>query len=455
MSAASAHHAALQRDLARGDARDVEQVVHQPREVLHLAAHHLARPLAHRAVVGHAQDLDRVADRRQGIPQLVREHGEELVLATVGVAQLLEGRRAVALGAAHAQERLHVRHQLLGLDRVDQVAVGAGLEGGHAVCGIGVRGGGLQHHDLRRLRVRLDLDAERAAVGVGQLHVEEHQVRRALGDEPAHRGARGRLHHLEARPDEDAALHVPVGVVVVDVEDQLALALIAAPPRRDRLDRAGQRLDRQVLLLQDGARVAREALAQHGVDLVRGDDDHRDGGGGGIGLQAIEDLVAVHARHREVEEDHLRAQARGGGEAAGAVVRLLEFHRRAQRAAQHVARGLVVVDDERHAGRWAAPSRAPARPGAARDRPAWRGRRRRPARSPCGRRPTSLATITGIAASEALESASQRHVWCSSPGSRMSSTTALGRLICSSSRAAARVATRHGPELACRCRYFS
>ena len=78
----------LEHDLAAGDPRDVEQVVDHPRHLLDLVLDHLDRPLE----VGAAQaldlhDLDGVADRGQGIAQLVGEHGEELVLAPVGLPE--------------------------------------------------------------------------------------------------------------------------------------------------------------------------------------------------------------------------------------------------------------------------------------------------------------------------------------------------------------------------------
>ena len=88
---------APQRELAGGDARDVEQVVDQ--------AHHLRAPGAPssrarlprpaRRSPASLQDLERVAHRRERVAQLVRERGEELVLAPVGGAQRLLGAAAL------------------------------------------------------------------------------------------------------------------------------------------------------------------------------------------------------------------------------------------------------------------------------------------------------------------------------------------------------------------------
>ena len=93
----TASRLAAQIDVAARDARDVQQVVDQPREVLHLPLDHVARPgelrIGQRAP---AHDLDRVADRRERIAQLVREHGEELVLVPVGFLQRRFDARALA-----------------------------------------------------------------------------------------------------------------------------------------------------------------------------------------------------------------------------------------------------------------------------------------------------------------------------------------------------------------------
>ena len=74
-------------DLAARDARDVEQVVDQPHQVLDLALDR-SRGLAAIAGSGRRAGMPSrcsgVADRRQRIAQLVRQHRQELVLAPVG-----------------------------------------------------------------------------------------------------------------------------------------------------------------------------------------------------------------------------------------------------------------------------------------------------------------------------------------------------------------------------------
>ena len=78
----------LELELAARDARHVEQVVEQQRHALHLARDDFAAPLA-LAVVGRVriEDAHGVANGRERIAQLVRQRGEELVLAPVGLEQ--------------------------------------------------------------------------------------------------------------------------------------------------------------------------------------------------------------------------------------------------------------------------------------------------------------------------------------------------------------------------------
>jgi hypothetical protein len=97
----------LQRDHAARDARDVEQIVDETHEMLHLTLDDLACPHAlWLSEIAAAQQLDRGADRRQWIAQLVSEDGEELVLAAVG---FLEG------GGRGLERRGPIRHALFQL----------------------------------------------------------------------------------------------------------------------------------------------------------------------------------------------------------------------------------------------------------------------------------------------------------------------------------------------------
>ena len=96
----------------------------------------------------------------------------------------------------------------------------------------------------------------------------------------------------------------------------------------DVLDRLGQEVVRACVERRDHVLHRR----------VRGDDDHRQGRGQRVGAQPAADLEAVHARQRQVEQDHLgrvlddRAQAHLAVAHAEGVVALALEHARQQRA---------------------------------------------------------------------------------------------------------------------------
>src|SRR3569623_3476249 len=76
------HGPTIELDLVAGNARDIEQVVDQTREVLDLAFDDpvLACP---RAVALQLHQLNGGEDRRERVAQLVAEHREEVVLRAV------------------------------------------------------------------------------------------------------------------------------------------------------------------------------------------------------------------------------------------------------------------------------------------------------------------------------------------------------------------------------------
>ena len=117
-----------QQQLAARDARHVEQVVDQARHVGDLALDHVAAPGP--VGLGRAfapEDRDRGADRRERVAQLVRQRGDELVLAAVGLAQRFLGgallghvhgdRTDVAPAGGVAQRELHAAQRALALRR--------------------------------------------------------------------------------------------------------------------------------------------------------------------------------------------------------------------------------------------------------------------------------------------------------------------------------------------------
>ena len=93
-----------QRQLAARYARHVEEIVHQAAQLAHLALdrrHSEARLAVLEFRAG--EEIRRHGDRGERVAQLVREHGNELVLADIGLAQLADQRvqlgvEALALG---------------------------------------------------------------------------------------------------------------------------------------------------------------------------------------------------------------------------------------------------------------------------------------------------------------------------------------------------------------------
>jgi hypothetical protein len=157
-----------------------DEQVELERRQLHLGA------VAHHLVAG---DVDR--DEVVGRPD--RERLGRLVLAG-------------------AEPGAQPRDELLGLEGLDDVVVGAALEAQHHVEGVAARG---QHHD-RHTALRADLPAHLDAVGPRQHEVEQHEVG-PLPAEGAERGVavgdEGRLEPLLAQDD---AQHLGQGGVVVD-----------------------------------------------------------------------------------------------------------------------------------------------------------------------------------------------------------------------------------------------
>src|SRR4029077_11599116 len=77
--------------LALGNARDVEQVVHHPDEVPDLPIDDVPRAGRQRgARLTLLEDVEAGSYRGQRVAQLVREQGDELALATIGLAQLVD-----------------------------------------------------------------------------------------------------------------------------------------------------------------------------------------------------------------------------------------------------------------------------------------------------------------------------------------------------------------------------
>ena len=137
-------------------------------------------------------------------------------LVRVGVQpQVADGDRRLAARRAAAQQRAQARQQLLALERLDEVVVGAGVETLDARLD-GVAGGEYQDRHVVALAQRLgDLDA----VELRQAEVEDHQI----GQEGVRLVERG---HAVAGDADVVALHAQRAlqdlgdrVVVLDDED--------------------------------------------------------------------------------------------------------------------------------------------------------------------------------------------------------------------------------------------
>ena len=114
-------------NLLSSDAGDVEEVIHQVRELGRLSVDHRQRPprllTAWRRSL---EDIGAVADRRQGVAQLMRQHGQKLVLAVVGLGELAVGFPQRLLGPLPLGDVTH--HADDGAGAIDGGPPGADLD---------------------------------------------------------------------------------------------------------------------------------------------------------------------------------------------------------------------------------------------------------------------------------------------------------------------------------------
>ena len=106
-------HALLRElDVAEHDLVGVEQVVGQPADLLELPFDHRVRRMLDgraRTIVG-ANDLERVAHRRQRVAQLVRKHGQKLALAVLRVVPMPRQLAPLVRGGQVADHGIDQRH---------------------------------------------------------------------------------------------------------------------------------------------------------------------------------------------------------------------------------------------------------------------------------------------------------------------------------------------------------
>src|SRR5208337_1266329 len=89
----------VQVDRATRDPRYVHEIVDEPSHVRDLTVHHVANESDHRRVVtSKVKQVDRVSQRRQGVPQLVCQHAQELVFAVGGLTDFLQQSRILLFG---------------------------------------------------------------------------------------------------------------------------------------------------------------------------------------------------------------------------------------------------------------------------------------------------------------------------------------------------------------------
>jgi hypothetical protein len=234
-------------DLATRYPRDLHQVVDEPDHVTELPFHHVVQPARGAGVRRlRAEDADRVADRREGVSELVREHREEFVLPPVRIAQRRLGGEPRELGAITIDGERGRRRE--DLDR-------AALVLGRLTPLAEIRAERAEHAAV----VRLDRHAPRRHESEAERQMLELRPARIGGevprdDDPAGRGRGGTGAHLRVRlqPIDRAevvrrqARRCPVAeeAVLVEEEDRrdgAALRQVLDDPGQMRED-VGQRL---------------------------------------------------------------------------------------------------------------------------------------------------------------------------------------------------------------------
>ena len=147
--------------------------------------------------------------------------------------QVPERQRAVGgrLAARAAQQRAQAGLELVDVERLDQIVVGAGVEPVDPVAH-GVAGGQHQHRDAVALAPQQPAHLE--TVDVGQTDVEHDRVREAAVDLGQRLGpALGQL-HLVTGERQRTAEHVTQGTIVVDHQQSHGLIFVARGRSRER-----------------------------------------------------------------------------------------------------------------------------------------------------------------------------------------------------------------------------
>jgi len=135
-----------------------------------------------------------------------------------------------ALGVAHPQQGAQCRQQHIGVDRVDQVGIAAGIEAGDDVVGLDGGGGDVNQRQQRGVRIGTQLARNVEAAHVRQVDVENQRIGRGTGDQRQAFAAGTRLQGLDSRGvPAPGAFALARGGVVID-DQQAAVTLHRAPP---------------------------------------------------------------------------------------------------------------------------------------------------------------------------------------------------------------------------------
>src|SRR5665647_3618736 len=114
------------------------------------------------------------------------------------------------------QSGTHAGYELLGLERLQDVVVSAGLESDHDVDGVGAR----RQHDDWDAGLGTDPAAYLDPVDPGQHQVQQHDVRTNLAKQRHRRGSVGAVHDIQTLVAQDDAQHLRQRQIVID--DQYA-----------------------------------------------------------------------------------------------------------------------------------------------------------------------------------------------------------------------------------------
>ena len=124
----------------------------------------------------------------------------------------------VQAGLVVAQDRGHGGEHLVGIDRLDQIRVGAALQPAGTVDRLDRRGRDVDHRRRAVHRIALDELADLEPGDVRKAYVEHDEVYAALAETAQGFGARRCLDHGVATAAQPAAEHVPFRCSVVDEE---------------------------------------------------------------------------------------------------------------------------------------------------------------------------------------------------------------------------------------------